>query len=812
MIMIVRCISFLQLWVITKSAIVDSPFLVSNQPHNYACDPSCVCTTNNDITASVSHFDSEKDDLRGVIDDLTIENKRLKQLLKGYNQRRDGLHHCDKLFEIRVHGLSADKKRELEMILMEFAISLYQESESFRANQNFPIPFGPDVPRVKAPFRSADSFAQADSGYASITNSVKANLGRTSKAASHGGVSALLPYKTSNIQSYLHNIPDSLLPRPSLVTSEIAKMKTVVRRLEQLFTGSKADQGEHRQTIERQGVLKAAVSADQQKDQGRIKMLPFEGSREAHMLPFHTNIDPHAPGNERPQLTRDDNSKAGCVIDSESREHSIESMDASAISPRSPDQRPTRPLDLDVHRSQNAADNIEYIRHLGLPSPKLHARAHSSDEGWVYLNVLANMAQLHTINVTSGFIRRALKSLSAKFELSKDGQMVRWRGGTQEIDFLNDGGSSDELASDTSPGPLEEPLPARRQKYRSGSSRPRSMTPWKQDKTRASVTSLGSKTQGPAGSATSNITQSATSLEIKKLAVNEYKPILCTSKAAGRSENEDFCESMDSVGWEDHVAGKKLSIQCLDSGNANSIQRHRDGGPLIFYSNAMFYSDFNRDFPPVNTRGAQSTSFTLGVPIDLSEDDEKRAHHACYYTTEMVPEGIEYDDNSFLMFEPEPLCASDVSEVMPVAMQVSGIGGVFPQDNFLLEVHVLRSPAFDMQTKVHVLGPTSSLGHSRMSYDFRIAHVSRVDLSPSPLPPPSFVFLPLESSSPSSIDGSSDGSGRNEQSDDYSLGSSWPERSASMARCSEEVSDLTNDEGFDTDTSIDFLGRAQAAG
>jgi Frequency clock protein len=59
----------------------------------------------------VPRDDSETDDLRGVIDDLTVENKRLKQLLRRWRGRKSfSMAYGDKLFEVRMHGLPPGRK------------------------------------------------------------------------------------------------------------------------------------------------------------------------------------------------------------------------------------------------------------------------------------------------------------------------------------------------------------------------------------------------------------------------------------------------------------------------------------------------------------------------------------------------------------------------------------------------------------------------------------------------------------------------------------------------------------------------------
>jgi hypothetical protein len=64
------------------------------------------------------------EDFRSVIDDLTIQNKKLKRRLNKYERLHNTHLQSDKLFEIRVHALPPDKKRDLEEIVRNFAAGL----------------------------------------------------------------------------------------------------------------------------------------------------------------------------------------------------------------------------------------------------------------------------------------------------------------------------------------------------------------------------------------------------------------------------------------------------------------------------------------------------------------------------------------------------------------------------------------------------------------------------------------------------------------------------------------------------------------
>lgn len=121
------------------------------------------------------------------------------------------------------------------------------------------------------------------------------------------------------------------------------------------------------------------------------------------------------------------------------------------------EQRPTRLKDLDPDRVQVPSENMYYIRHLGLVPPELLADAtqavpdvNPDSEGWVYLNLLCNLAQLHMVNVTPSFVRLAVSEISTNFQLSPDGNRIRWRGGSEGTRFSSDSsGNNSQRSPDT---------------------------------------------------------------------------------------------------------------------------------------------------------------------------------------------------------------------------------------------------------------------------------------------------------------------------------------------------------------------------
>jgi hypothetical protein len=135
----------------------------------------------------------------------------------------------------------------------------------------------------------------------------------------------------------------------------------------------------------------------------------------------------------------------GSASDPEKDNMEIEGNDKGLVSSTKPfpplpllsKQRPTRSCDLDPDRAQIPSENMNYIRHLDLLSPDILPGQqsiqdiHLDAEGWVSLNLLYNLVQLHLINVTPDFVRSAVLEISNKFQLSTDGHKIRWRDGSK---------------------------------------------------------------------------------------------------------------------------------------------------------------------------------------------------------------------------------------------------------------------------------------------------------------------------------------------------------------------------------------------
>ncbi|RMD41067.1 hypothetical protein DV735_g4016, partial [Chaetothyriales sp. CBS 134920] len=683
-----------------------------------------------------NRVDSENEDLRGVIDDLTIENKRLKHLLKSYRPRLEPAPDPrDKLFELRVHGLPTDKKRELEQLLRSFTTSASLQTDSLPSSsatygsaqmQSSDLSSASNQP---APVKNSNT----DSGYVSNSNSGLNTAPVSNTNAWKPEFPISKRSRNQNIQSYLHDIPDSLLPRQPPYMTERAKMALVVRRLEQLFTGNKAGPGDHMQPTQQQEVSNSAARADASASN---KPRRLEGTREAHMLPLDSkvNLDAihHEPSaQDRVARLRRNGPGAGTsdiVADPFSR-------------PGSPDQRPTRPLDLDIHRAQVAAENMEYLRHLGLTMPQSNATEESKDSTWIYLNLLISMAQLHTINVTPNFIRRAVRKMSTRLELSADGHKIRWKGGVEGTTFSRE----EERAIDTTNDSMHDA--AEKVRHRRS----------KRSKTTSSSNNISEKPSSEAQTSsgpTQHVSTGATSTiptQTKRASAFDYQPLFYRgNRFAAYGFHLDSTSPSGS-------GGSGSATNALSTQNLNPDRQ--EDGVITFFSTPYFCSDSSAETAPVNWRPVRPVfpGLALGFQKEQLEESPLRHHDACYFTPQFAaPPYVPVEDEPLIAFQPSQLTSAGKYETQPMELPASGLGGVSPEDNFALDVKVgrVRQQEYLSTERIPFTG-----NRKRKCYSYRLLDCKTLRLQASKLPPPSYLFFPNSSSSdsrPSFVDSESD--------------------------------------------------------
>ncbi|KAJ0167783.1 Frequency clock protein [Colletotrichum tanaceti] len=696
---------------------------------------------------------SSADDYRSVIDDLTIEIKRLKDELKRYKQKGPEMMKRDKLFEIKVHGLPKRKKRELESTLRDFASGLENKSPS--AETSSARQKSRHMARLESGSGSASKHASSSSG--SHSRPVDSAYASMSIGANSSGTSLVRPSISSRakssdqkVENYLKDIPEGLYPR-HMVLTEKDKQKLIVRRLEQIFTGRIGG----RNLTQAQPKSSANIAS-----YAPIMVEPATGHTTTNHAPSNVPMGFHEPSREARILTSEGNKELAKDYGSASRSNDDQPdsggnsavNDTSPLDPTIPDQRPTRPLDLDPDRKQNPSANMDYIRHLGLAPPHLTGLATYEDvspdaDGWVYLNLLCNMAQLHMLNVAPDYIRSAVSERSTKFQLSPDGRKIRWRGGTEGTKFSSDS-SGDTSQTSPSEGSDLDPETGHTNKRK------------RRHVSKSGLSSAGQNLSDQMGSG----------LKVSSVDSFHYQPLFAHHSSSGEQTSQDDTSSSFGVGEDSNKGESRWGNS--GSGSARRKRRRLDGA-IIYYSGAPFCMDLSGDPGDMSPSylnstvqdeqtssadssrpGPHRTESGSALPLRPLTDGEKAPSVA------VVKEAGSLD--SEMNIEADFPWSNDSQDVASSKLDACGLGGVIPDDHFMVVAITKRpkndalppvSSKIDLKNVTRIVNRiTSPLGswsqaefcnteagrRSPISIQYTSKAIRK--LNPTPLPPPGMYF------------------------------------------------------------------------
>ncbi|GKT43381.1 frequency clock protein [Colletotrichum spaethianum] len=705
------------------------------------------------LKPSATHS-SSADDYRSVIDDLTVEIKRLKDELKRYKQKGPEMMKRDKLFEIKVHGLPKRKKRELESTLRDFASGLESNTPSAEASSRKK---SRHADRLESGSGSASKHTSSTSG--SNSRPVDSAYASMSTGANSSGTSFMRPSASSRaksseqkVENYLKDIPEGLYPRHMVLTDK-DKKKLIVRRLEQIFTGRISG----RSLARNQPKSSANIAS-----YAPIMVEPATGNTTTTHGPSNVPMGFHEPSREARILASEENKNL--VKENESASNSNEDQldaggnsAATGTSPPDPlllEQRPTRPLDLDPDRKQNPSANMDYIRHLGLAPPHLTGLATHEDvspdaDGWVYLNLLCNMAQLHMLNVAPDYIRNAVSEKSTKFQLSPDGRKIRWRGGTEGTKFSSDssGDASQNSRSEESDVEAENEHTKKR-KHR-----------------QVSRSGFYSSSAGQNASDQLKLSHNISSADSF-----HYKPLFVHQSSSAEQTSLDDSSSSFGVGDDSNNGESRWGNS--GSGSARRKRRRLDGA-IIYYSGAPFCMDLSGDPGDASpssyltsTGQNQQSSPRTETPEALQRTEsgsalpyrpliEGRRAPSVAVATEAGSDDSEMDIEADFTWSDVPQDAASSK------LDACGLGGVIPDDHFVVVATTKRPKnstnpnTFKLDAKDvakivdRITSPLVSSAQvglykpkSKSRSPVNIEYTSRSveKLNPTPLPPPGMYF------------------------------------------------------------------------
>ncbi|KAL9611605.1 MAG: hypothetical protein Q9167_003763 [Letrouitia subvulpina] len=695
---------------------------------------------------------------RDVIDDLTVQNKKLSRRIEQYERLYESHLTDSKLFDVHVHNLSAQKKRELEGLLRDFACGLETVPSGEATRQRVPetLPsFDNAVPTIEKPSSATTTYKRPlDSTYASISASGQTRV----SFCHHIGSSSKAPDdSTSADQPNLIAEPkcSSLSPSSSHSSAESDKGKKslVVQKLERLFTGDDVYNSPVNSSIGYQSTSPLTVEAEnmainKQANTGNFNKQVHRTTRiwqDSNATQAHST----APETLEPQPL--DN-----AIDESGTTHKSPGLYSHAKS----EQQPMDSLDQNLSQSQSMTKGIGYIRHLGITSSSMKDKPHSNDD-WIYINLLTSMAQLHTLNVTPSFVRQAIVECSTHLELSEDGRKVRWRTGSEHskspLDHENFDGSNgvrNKLPTET---PCVEDQDQTSVTELSGQG---SHSVTFADETRSTGTSLGRMEQVPRLEQRQNFLSS------------RYEPLFVHHQD---SDDQEIIENED--------ASSMSSTEALSDDMSFGANSHRDSvakipklpsGPIIFFNKASFCIDKSRNALKELNRDISYARTTSGT-IAQNRGPSSKLHGSKWrkrrlFTKILITEP-NADQRGARMDTPlvqvhEYACPQTENPVSSGAIgfdwEASGLGSVQLDDNFVVDVRTRRTrqprkiQSCSRQTHLSCRIPDTHLevSHGKQSsrtssdttkIESRIVSSIQTKLPPSQLPPPSYAWPPSPS-------------------------------------------------------------------
>lgn len=717
----------------------DSPFFIRNFS---ACSPipeaqqqrvpqSLIGGTAQRPPLRADLFDLETDrsrtkDIRSIIDDLTVKNNKLKRRLRRYKKLHDSRNsfNNEKLFEIRIHSMGVEKKRELEEMLCNFVGSLSAQEAIESPGSSYEA-IGPNVQYDKTAPPQATPYTN-DSAYASMLTS---GQGPTPSVWGSKHDHIIQPAQPRQQKIHPHHFTSESLPLPQTPEARIErpKRKLVVRRLEQLFAGNGAFPGPHQQALLSRKTSQKVTNANRSKvegereDTGASREAPIMSQESAYIL------DRSARGQHKARSVE-------CF-----KHEAAEDIAEQAFATQRPDtsseeQRSTKPFDLNSDRARAPTENLRYIRHLGF-SPQDPCNAPQEGRGWVDLNLLVNMAQLHTLNVTIGFVRQALSELSHHLELSTDGRKARWKGSA--VNQSKKRRSSCPSCQRRDGNNDRESL---KKKLRTTEDNDPQISDHMSWHAKASTCLRHSEH------------------ETDRLM---YKPLFYSYSPEDSDDRSSEETGETDLSPTHHVADR--STEGVKSDLCPELamdKRSIDAGSIVFYTSACFYADLTGD-PDAQKHGETPRYRLLSLePLGQQRpyDDDRPMIFRDRGPPEKakgLPEPMDLPSNPNpkpveLIFPPPspPRSPGDVRVLRHIEMEVTGIGGIYPADHFAINVQSCYAPV------EHTAAPTLPIrtatprrfhdhlrnyGSQRKAYAAVGRHVvklERVEYSPSELPSP----------------------------------------------------------------------------
>merc|ERR1711939_971977 len=256
-----------------------------------------------------------------------------------------------------------------------------------------------------------------------------------------------------------------------------------------------------------------------------------------------------------------------------------------------------------------------------------------------------------------------------------------------------------------------------------------------------------------------------------------YTPMFFHKDSTDEDSSEEEVEDDSEESAFPQIAGGESSAMTssgkpLSLGVKKTKKKSDDDGPIIFYNNARFCTDLSGERMPEGNKQPipynKVNATPLGRPQRLQEKPmEKRGP---LEFAENLPEPMDLNDNPIpaekeLTFPPASPLASEApwqADEKPIKLEVTGIGGVCPADNFAVKVKSIhgrfdqaeapetgeqRSRPLSLPPRfADILQSADSKRSSRAAVHKQVVSSRTQVLPPSELPP-ALSYMPLDDDS-----------------------------------------------------------------
>ncbi|BGP00910.1 hypothetical protein NBRC10513v2_001034 [Rhodotorula toruloides] len=386
-----------------------------------------------------------EESFRDIVDDLTLENQKLKARLKRFESARVPTNlRKERLFEVRFFdGLPKAKRREIESFLTDYVQSFsnstsgdYTDSSRINTTGNSSShDHTESTSSLGATLRSLRSSEKEAlqvivDGAAGREHSTSGGSGSGSGSGSgkrsgsgDGAGSGGEKRKKRRLASAA---PSSIAPLGTVSSVALPDPPPLLRRPTDIFPAERdilaAPSAPPIETVSRMGTG-SGIRISEPHNRKR-RRTPAASPEAAATTP------------DRPRLQRSGSWEGGSVgssagvPDPDRLEDLIvelierlffESLPVEGVA--GPQTPPQNPLNSDpIPLPAKSSTNTQYLRNM------LAADEITATGGWLYLNLVSTMAALHRLNVSVGTVRHALRTKSKLIEVSTDGTKIRWHG------------------------------------------------------------------------------------------------------------------------------------------------------------------------------------------------------------------------------------------------------------------------------------------------------------------------------------------------------------------------------------------------